>query len=68
MKDDRSQQMAKINRALGVFLLGFAGVVLFSIIYTDTFIGRMTNLVAGLLIGGIGAIMVWQAGRKSQTP
>jgi len=67
MTDDNPQQrqMAKINRALGIFLLGFAGVVLISILFTGTFIGRMTNLVAGTVIGGIGAAMVLKAGYKS---
>ncbi|OHB67801.1 MAG: hypothetical protein A2Y77_10480 [Planctomycetes bacterium RBG_13_62_9] len=56
--DRRTLQEAQIGRALGVFLLFFAGIVLVSILFTDTGIGRLTNLGAGAVIGMIGAIML----------
>jgi hypothetical protein len=61
-------QEAQINRALGAFMLAFGLIVLFSIFFTETTEGKLTNLAAGLLIGGIGGAMVWQARRQSRTP
>jgi len=61
-------QMGKINRALGLFLLCFAGVVLVAVFFTDTLIGKMTNLVAGLILAGIGAVMILKSGGKSDSP
>jgi hypothetical protein len=63
----RTLQEAQINKALGAFLLFFALVVLASIFLTDTGIGKLTNLGAGTVIGGIGGLMFLQglrAGRK----
>ena len=53
----------QINNALGAFLVFFGLVVLVSIFFTDTQIGKLTNLGAGLIIGGIGAAMVYKAYR-----
>jgi len=61
--NQRVLQEAQINRALGVFLLFFAGVVLVAILFTDTLIGRLTNLAAGGIIGLIGGLMVWRSRR-----
>ena len=47
--------MSQINKALGAFLVFFGLVVLVSIFFTDTGIGKLTNLGAGAVIGGIGA-------------
>jgi len=60
-------QIGKINKALGLFLLCFAGVILVAVFYTDTSIGKMTNLVAGLLLAGIGAVMILKSGDKSDS-
>jgi len=54
---------AQINRALGVFLVFFGLVVLISILFTETGIGKLTNLGAGAVIGGIGAAMIYKARR-----
>lgn len=54
-------QEAQINRALGVFLLAFALIVLFSILFTSTTIGKLTNLGAGGIIGLIGGAMAYRA-------
>jgi len=54
-----------------VFLLFFSLVVLVSILFTDTGIGRLTDLGAGAVIGGIGGAMVYKgirAGAKSPRP
>jgi hypothetical protein len=61
-------QISKINKALGLFLLCFAVVVLVAVFYTDTSIGKMTNLVAGLILATIGAIMILKSGGKSDSP
>ena len=49
---------SQMHKALGAFLLFFATVVLVSIFFTDTGIGKLTNLGAGLVIGGIGGVML----------
>jgi len=57
----------QINKALGAFLLSFAAVVLAAIFFTDTGIGKLTNLGAGVVIGTIGGAMFlhgFRAGRK----
>ena len=60
-------QEAQINRALGVFLLFFAAIVCVSIFFTDTTVGKLTNLVAGGIIGLVGGAMVYRA-RASKRP
>jgi hypothetical protein len=59
----RVLQEAQINRALGLFLLFFAGVLAVSILFTPTLLGRLTNLAAGGIIGLIGGMMVWRSRR-----
>ena len=54
-------QEAQINRALGVFMLAFALIILVSIFFTDTTIGKLTNLGAGGIIGLIGGAMFYRA-------
>ena len=49
---------AKINNALGVFILFFGFIVIFAMIYADTFVQQMTNLVAGLVLCLIGGGMM----------
>ena len=67
MGQEQSQPMqtGKINKALGLFLLCFAAVIFVAVFFTDTFVGKMTNLIAGLILAGIGAIMVLKSGPKS---
>ncbi|MCB0629796.1 MAG: hypothetical protein KDD15_08690, partial [Lewinella sp.] len=54
---------AEINYALGVFLLFFGVLVLIAIFFTPTPIGKKTNLVAGLVLCGIGGGMALLAQR-----
>ena len=54
-------QEAQINRALGVFMLCFAVIILVAICFTETTIGKLTNLGAGGIIGLIGGVMFWRA-------
>jgi membrane protein YdbS with pleckstrin-like domain len=61
-------QMAQINRALGVFLLFFGAVVVASLLFTETFVGKMTNLVAGLILVLIGSIFILQTKLKREIP
>jgi hypothetical protein len=51
----------QINMALGTFLLFFGVVVLLSIFFTDTGVGKLTNLGAGAIITGVGVAMVYKA-------
>ncbi len=67
----RTLHDAQIHKALGSFLLFFAVVVLVSIFLTDTGIGKLTNLGAGAVIGGIGGAMFvkgLRAGRRRMGP
>jgi hypothetical protein len=63
----RELQEAQINRALGVFLLFFAAIVCVSIFFTDTTVGKLTNLAAGGIIGSVGGVLVYR-GRASKRP
>jgi len=60
-KRQTGMQEAQINRALGVFMLFFASIILVSIFFTSTTIGKLTNLGAGGIIGLIGGVMFWRA-------
>ena len=64
-KDRTENRMGQINRALGFFICFFSGVVLVSIFLTKTFVGKMTNLVAGLIFAVIGIIMIVTSKTKS---
>lgn len=55
--DARTLHDSQINKALGSFLLFFAAVVLMSILFTDTGIGKLTDLGAGAVLGVIGGLM-----------
>jgi len=61
-KTDETQKLqeAQINRALGVFLLFFTVIVLISILFTTTTIGKLTNLSAAAVIGLVGGILVYR--------
>lgn len=52
---------AQINNALGVFLCAFGIIVLVAMLYTETFIQHITDMVAGLLLISIGGGMIWKA-------
>jgi len=52
---------AQINNALGVFILFFGVVVIVAMIFTNTFVQQMTDLVAGLVLCGIGGGMILKA-------
>ena len=46
---------AQINNALGLFILVFGIIVIFALIFANTFVQKMTDLAAGLslvIIGG----------------
>ena len=63
--DKAQNRMGQINRALGLFICFFAAVVLISIFLTETFVGKMTNLGAGLIFAVIGIIMIVKSKAKS---
>lgn len=64
-KGRAENRMGQINRALGLFICFFAAVVLISIFLTETRVGKMTNLIAGLIFGVIGLIMIFKSKTKS---
>jgi len=64
--DNKIQKLEKvknseINKALGLFILFFGVVIIAATFFTTTFIGQMTNLVAGIILFLIGAGMVIKA-------
>jgi hypothetical protein len=64
-KGRTENRMGQINRALGLFICFFSAVVLVSIFLTETFVGKMTNLVAGLIFAVVGIIMIVKSKAKS---
>ncbi len=60
-RDEERTRMSQINQALGIFVSFFGSVVLISIFFTETSIGKLTNLIAGVILTTIGAIMVVRA-------
>ena len=52
---------SEINKALGLFILFFGIVIIGATFFTTTFIGQMTNLVAGIVLLLIGAGMAIKA-------
>lgn len=64
-KEQNENRLGQINRALGFFICFFSAIVLVSIFLTETFVGKMTNLVAGLIFGIIGIIMIVTSKAKS---
>jgi len=52
---------ALINRALGVFIFLFGVIVIIAMAFAETFVQRMTDLVAGTIMIFIGGGMVWKA-------
>jgi len=66
-EEAQKAQMAQINRALGVFLLFFGAVILVAVLFTESFVGKMTNLAAGLILAFIGALLILQTKRSRDT-
>jgi len=54
---EHNVSLGKIYIAMGCFLLFFSLVVLLSIFFTDTFIGKITNLGAGLILMIVSGFM-----------
>ena len=52
---------AQINKVLGLFVLYFGIVIIIATFFTDTFVGQMTNLVAGTVLFIIGFGMALKA-------
>jgi len=61
--DDKTEntKSARINSVLGIFILFFGTVILIAIFFTETYIGQMTNLVAGIILILIGGGMLIQS-------
>ena len=59
-------RMSQINMALGAFVCFFASVVLVSIFFTETLVGKMTNLGAGLILAAIGIGMIVRSRKKQR--
>jgi len=66
--DPKKLTEAQIHTALGAFLLFFAMTVIVSIFFTDTTVGKLTNLGAGAIIGAIGGVMILMGRRGARRP
>ncbi|MCB9206329.1 MAG: hypothetical protein H6610_02810 [Ignavibacteriales bacterium] len=58
IEEEKIIRDANINNALGIFILVFGIIIIISSIFTETSIGQMTNLIAGILLGLIGFGMI----------
>ena len=65
--DQAQNNMGQINKALGLFICFFGTIVLVSMIFTETFVGKMTNLGAGLILVTIGIIMISRSKKSAST-
>lgn len=54
---------AQINRALGVFILFFGLVVIVAMVFTDTRVQMITDLIAGLVLSAVGGGMILKSKR-----
>lgn len=52
---------AEINRALGLFILVFGIIVIIAMVFANTFVEKMTDLTAGLVLTFIGGGMMWKS-------
>lgn len=52
---------SQINQALGLFILFFGFVIIIATFFTTTLVGQLTNLVAGVVLLGIGLGMYLKA-------
>ncbi|MCK5033446.1 MAG: hypothetical protein KAS18_07420 [Calditrichia bacterium] len=61
--DERTEKIknAKINNVLGLFVLFFGVVIIISIFFTETDIGKITNAVAGVALSAIGGGMMFKS-------
>ena len=60
---DPKIKTAQINQALGFFIFVFGIIITFAMVFTETFIQQMTDLIAGLVLLAIGGGMLWKAKR-----
>ncbi|MCK4992393.1 MAG: hypothetical protein KAS29_17970 [Bacteroidales bacterium] len=58
---------AQINRALGLFILFFGIVVIVAMVFTDTRIQLITDLIAGLVLCAIGGGMMLKSRNTIQS-
>ena len=54
---------ARINRALGLFVLFFGCIVILALVFSDTRVQKLTNLVSGSILCIIGGGMMLKSGR-----
>lgn len=65
-RESERARMSQINFALGAFVCFFGSVVLVSIFFTETLVGKMTNLGAGLILAVIGTGMIVRSRTKQR--
>ena len=67
-KETRNKlKTAQINNALGFFILTFGIIVMIAMVFTETFVQKMTYLTAGAVLALIGAGMIWKARKTIKT-
>jgi small neutral amino acid transporter SnatA (MarC family) len=61
IENKEKDKSARINRALGIFILYFGLIVIGAMYFTNTRIEMYTDLAAGLLLSFIGIGMIYFA-------
>ena len=59
-------QLTQINKALAVFLLFFSAVVIVAVFFTETWVGKLTNLIAGLILALIAAVLILRSKKNPE--
>jgi hypothetical protein len=59
-------QLAQINKALAVFLLFFSAVVIIAVFFTETWVGKLTNLIAGLILALIATVLIFRSKKSPE--
>jgi preprotein translocase subunit SecY len=59
-------QLAQINKALAVFLFFFSAVVIIAVFFTETWVGKLTNLVSGLILALIAAALILRSKKNPE--
>ena len=60
-------QLAQINKALAIFLFFFSAVVIIAVFFTETWVGKLTNLTAGLILALIAAVLILRSKKDPET-
>jgi len=60
-------QLAQTNKALAIFLFFFSAVIIIAVFFTETWIGKLTNLTAGLILALIAVVLILRSKKAPET-